>query len=159
MYDMPTWKNPGRPRRCNLSHLDEDYTWYYDLDSDDFEQLVIKLKNGEKLTEVDNDRYGKYVYTIIYIVLGNPKFSKKPHDERAALFEQAVYEMLTGLTTFNPSKGKIYSYAYRIAYTSFCHYYTNRAEEARRNGEIVKHCNEELDDYYEEYDDHKVPRH
>lgn len=159
MYEMPTWKNPGRRRIIGLSHDDPSYCWYYDLDDVEFTDLVVKLKNDERLSEGENDRYGKYIYTIIFIALGNPKFSKKSHEERAALFEQAVYELLTGITTFSPNRGRLYSYAYRIAYTSFCHYYANAAEETKRSTSIREHCEEELEYYYDEFRDHKVPRH
>ncbi len=159
MYNMPRWNNPGRRRKINYNHNCKDYCWYYDLDNDDFEYLVMKLKNNERLTDKENERYGKYIYTIIYIVLCNPKFANKPHEERAELFEQAVFELLSGITTFNPDKGRLYSYSYRICYTAFCHYYTNKMDDAEKRKAIIEHCMEELRDYLEEYTDHKIKRH
>lgn len=158
MYNLPRWKNPDRRRKINLSHEDPEYCWYYDLDNDDFEKLVLRLKAGERLDEKDNDRYGKYIYTIIFIAMSNPKFAKKPREERNELFEQAVMELLKGITTYNPDKGKIYSYAYRICFTSFCHYYTDKIESAKRQETIIEHCKEELREYYDDRFTHKTPR-
>lgn len=156
---LPTWKKIDRKRKIDIRYTDPGFNDYYDIDIEDFQNMVMKLKSNTRLNYVENERYGKYILTICLIVLEGPKFKKKLNCEKEEIIEQQYYELLNGITTFNPNKGKIYSYAYRIAYTAVCHYYTNRAEEAKRNGEIVKHCNEELDDYYEEYDDHKVPRH
>ena len=88
-----------------------------------------------------------------------PKFKNKPVWEREEMIEQQYMEMLSGITTFNPNKGKIYSYAYRIGYTAACHYYTDKIEEAKRQEAITEHCKEELWDYLEEFNDHKTRRH
>lgn len=64
-----------------------------------------------------------------------------------------------GIQRFNSKKGKIYSYAYRIAYTAACHYYTNKINDKKKKDAIEQHCNEELDDYMREFSDNKVPRH
>ena len=156
MYNMPSWKDPGRRRRISLDHNDKDYCWYYDLDDADFTKLVMKLKSGQRLNETDNDRYGKYIYTIIYIAMSNPKFVNKSSDERNGMFEQAVMELLKGLTTFNPQKGRLYSFAYRICFTSFCHYFTEKIKDAEERKANEEHCRQELEDYYYEWSDHKI---
>lgn len=157
MSILPKWKNPGRKRKLDISFKDNNFTKYYDLDLDDFTNIVVKLHNKEQLENEQNDRYAMYIYTIIYIVLENPKFSKKPYDEREELADQAIFELLNGLPTFNIEKGSsIYSYAYRICYTAFCHVYTKKAKDLAKQEAIIAHCLEELDEYIDSITDHKV---
>ena len=156
--NIPKWKDPQRKRRVDIRYTDGDYCKYYDLDLHDFEQLVIKCKT-QQLTEAENDRYGIYILTICIIVMEGPKFRNKPHDEKEEILEQQYYELLPGLRLFNPNKGKIYSYAYRIGYTAACHYYTNKIEQRKRQDAIDSHCQEEYDLYLDEYATHKVNTH
>ena len=156
MSILPKWKNPNRKRKLNISYKDKDFAQYYDLDLEDFTNLVVKLHNKERLETSENDRYAGYIYTMIYIVLENPKFVKKPYDEREELADQAIYELLTGLPTFDVNKGSsIYSYAYRICYTAFCHVYTKNERNKMKQEAIIAHCLEELDEYLSSIRDHK----
>ena len=41
---IPKWKNPNRKRKVDISYDDKDYTKYYDIDLNDFQSLLIKLK-------------------------------------------------------------------------------------------------------------------
>lgn len=153
---LPTWKNPNRKRKIHIQYNDPDYTKYYDIDFEDFERLVMKLKSGEKLTDTENDRYGMYILTICLIVMESPKFKNKPYQEKEQILEQQYFELLPGVLMFNPDKGKLYSYAYRIAYTAAIHFYTNRQEQGRRKKCIEDHCQEEYDLYLDEYSTHKI---
>lgn len=156
---LPRWHKVNRTRKCNISYKDPMYVKYYDLDSTDFEYLVSKLQNNQRLTEDENNRYGIYILTICLIVQEHSKFKNKPVWEREEMIETQYFELLSGITTFNPDKGKIYSYAYRIAYTAAVHYYTNNMDDAEKRKAIIEHCMEELRDYLEEYTDHKIKRH
>lgn len=156
---IPRFKRVDRKRLIHISYTDPEYVKYYDLDLDDFQGLVMKLKKGDPLTDAENDRYGIYIITVCIIVQEGPKFKNKPVWEREEMIEQQYMEMLSGITTFNPVKGKIYSYAYRIGYTAACHYYTDKIEEAKKQEAIMEHCKEELWDYLEEFNDHKTRRH
>lgn len=156
---LPRWRKVNRKRLTNISYLSPLFVDYYDLDTEDFTYLVMKLKNNERLTSDENDRYGKYILTMCLITMEGPKFKNKPVWEREEMIEQQYMEMLSGITTFNPNKGKIYSYAYRIGYTAACHYYTDKIEEAKKQEAITEHCKEELWDYLEEFSDHKTRRH
>lgn len=157
MYFMPKWKDPGRKRNCHADHKSPDYVKYYDLDLEDFTDLVLKVKDNQRLTTEEDDRYAMYVYTIIYIVQENPKFKNKPMIERAELFEQGVLELLQALPKFEKDRGSsIYSFAYRCCYVSFIHYYESKKQNYLKQQEIMKHCNEELDDYLYEFSTHKV---
>ena len=155
---LPTWKKIDRKRKIDIRYTDPGFNDYYDIDIEDFQNIVMKLKNNTQLNYTENERYGKYILTICLIVLEGPKFKKKPNYEKEEIIEQQYYELLNGITSFNPSKGRIYSYAYRIAYTSVCHWYINKADEFKREQTIIEHCKEELADYYEEYSSHKTPR-
>lgn len=151
------WNDPGRKRKTEISYTDGDYCKYYDLDLEDFTGIVTKLHNKERLTPAENDRYAVYIYTVINIVLENDKFKGKSRDEQEGLADQAVYELCTGLPCFNAAKGSsIYSYAYRICYTAFCHYYTNREKDRKKQESIMEHCMEELREYLDAVTDGKV---
>lgn len=155
---IPTWKKIDRKRKIDIRYTDPGFNDYYDVDMEDFQNMVLKLKNGGRLNYVENERYGKYILTICIIVQQGPKFKKKSIFEREEMIEQQYMELLTGLTSFVPGRGRLYSYAYRIAYTAACHYYTNKVEEFKKEQAIMEHCKEELADYYEEYSSHKTPR-
>lgn len=155
---IPRWRKIDRRRKLTIKYTDPEFNVYYDLDTEDFQNLVMKLKN-DMLTEEENNRYGIWILTICMIVQEHSKFKNKPVWEREEMIEQQYYELLQGITTFNPDKGKIYSYAYRIAYTAAVHYYTNKTAEAEKQNIIIEHCMDELKDYLEEYNDHKTKRH
>lgn len=147
---LPIWKNPNRNRNNSIRYADKDYVKYYDLDLEDLTELVDKLRNGERLNEQDNDRYGIYLITIALIVQENPKFKNKSLNEREEMLDQQILELLTGLPHFDKDKGSsIYSYAYRIGYTAACHYYTNKIKDYKKQKAIEDHCMSELNDYLE----------
>lgn len=156
---IPTWIDPHRKRKGIISYSDKDFTPYYDFDKNDFRDLVIKLKSGQHLTEEENDRYGMHIITICMIVQENARFKQKPRIEKEEMIEQQYYELLTNIQCFNPEKGEIYAYAYRIAYTAACHYYTNKINDKKKKDAIEQHCIEELEEYMNEFSDHKTPRH
>lgn len=149
-YKLHLWKNPNRKRLTNISYTDPNYTKYYDLDVDDFTNIVVKLGNKLRLTQDEDLRYTDYLYTIMNIVFENPKFKKKSVTEKEELQEQAIFELLGALPSFDPNKGSsLYSYAYRCCYTSFCHYYTNKIKDYSKRQAIEEHCQAELAEYLE----------
>ena len=156
---IPRWRKINRRRKLDIRYTDPEFNSYYDLDSEDFQHLVNKLKDGDILTDQENDRYGKWILTMCMIVQENSRFKNKTVTEREEMIEQQYFELLSGITSFNPNKGKIYSYAYRIAYTAAIHYFTNKTEDVEKQQAIIDHCLEELNDYLEEYNDHKTKRH
>ena len=147
---LPIWKNPNRTRNNSIRYTDKDYVKYYDLDLQDLSELIDKLRNEERLNVQENDRYGIYLITIALIVQENPKFKNKSLNEREGMLDQQILELLTGLPHFDKDKGSsIYSYAYRIAYTAACHYYTNKIKDYKKQKAIEDHCMSELNDYLE----------
>lgn len=154
--DALKWKNPNRKRLKNAKFNDPNYVKGYDLDLEDFGLLVTKLRNGERLTEVENDRYGIYILTVIEMVLEGPKFKNKTASEKSEIREQQYMELLTGLPMYDCNRGPIYPYAYRIGYTAACHYYTALTDSYRKQKAIEEHCQEEYDFYLDEYSTHKV---
>lgn len=154
---LPIWRNPNRKRNTNISYKDKDFVKYYDLDLQDLSELIDKLRNDERLTEQENNRYGIHVMTIALIVQENDKFKKKCLTEREEMLDQQILELLTGLPHFDKDKGSsIYSYAYRIGYTSACHYYTNKIKDYKKHKAIEEHCMKELDIYLESIGTGKV---
>lgn len=156
---LPRWTNPNRKRDLHIKYSDPKFCKYYDIDIEDFEELILKRKAGERLTDAENDRYGMYALAICYIVTEGPKFRNKPRWEKQQIIDQQIFELLQAIQGFDPTKGKIYSYAYRIAYTAACHYYTNTQDQWKKDKRITEHCERELEDYYSEYSTHKVERH
>lgn len=147
---LPCWHKVNRTRKCNISYTDNNYVKYYDLDLEDLTALIDKLRNEERLNELENNRYGIYVITIALIVQENPKFKNKSLIEREEMLDQQILELLTGLPHFDKDKGSsIYSYAYRIGYTSACHYYTNKIKDYKKKKAIEDHCMNELNEYLE----------
>lgn len=154
--DSIKWKNPHRKRHNDIRYTNADYVIGYDLDLVDFEYIVNKLKNNQTLTEQENIRYGNHILTVIELVIEGPKYKNKSYEEKQELREQMYYELCTGITQFDPSKGKLYSYAYRIAWIAGIHYYKELKEFIKKNKAIEEHCQEEYNFYLDEYSDHKV---
>lgn len=44
ILDNIRWNNPNRKRRIDIRYTDKDYTRFYDVDLEDFTNLVMKLK-------------------------------------------------------------------------------------------------------------------
>lgn len=157
-YTLHLWKNPNRKRLTTISYKDPDYTKYYDLDLKDFTEIVVKLHNKDtRLTQDEELRYTVYLYTVMNIVFENPKFKKKSVSEKEELQEQAIFELLYALPHFDVTKGSsLYSYAYRCCYIAYCHYYTNKSKEYKKQKAIEEHCMKELDEYLESISTSKV---
>lgn len=154
--NIPRWRKVNRKRDIYIRYTDPNFVKYYDIDMEDFQNMVMKLKNDEILEYTDNERYGTYIITMCIIVQEGPRFKNKPIIEREEILEQQYMELLQGLMTFNPEKGRLYSYAYRIAYTAAIHYYTMKKEEKEHMDAIIEHCMEELDEYRSTMSTHKV---
>lgn len=156
-YKLERWSNPGRPRNCKADYNSPDYCKYYDLDLKDFTNLARKLRNKQRLTEEENNRYALYLYTIIYIVQENPKFKNKPKQEREELFDKAIYELLIAIPKFDEARGSsIYSFAYRCCYIAFIHYYNELKVETNRDKQMNKHLWECFNEYKQDILGHKV---
>lgn len=149
-YKLKLWKDPKRKRLTNISYTDPAYTKYYDLDLKDFTSIVVKVRNKQRLTTNEELRYTDYLYTIMNIVFENPKFKNKSVSEKEELQEQAIMELLQALPSFDVNKGSsLYSYAYRCCYIAYCHYYTNKIKDYRKQKAIEDHCISELNEYLE----------
>ena len=155
--EIPRWKDPGRKRNTEISYKDPDFCKYYDIDLEDLTHIVSILKEGDILSETDNDRYGTYIITISLIAMESPKFKNKTRMEREEILDYMTYELLNGITKFDLPRGSsIYSYAYRIAWVAGIHYYTDKINNYKKKQEIEKHCLEELAEYLDEISNHKV---
>ena len=54
------WKSPNRKRQVGIKYTDPAYVIGYDLDNEDFTEIIIKLKNNEVLTAQEDKRYGSH---------------------------------------------------------------------------------------------------
>lgn len=149
---------PKRRRNVSAKYTNKDFCPYFDIDKEDWANLVLKIQRGEDLTKEENTRYGQYILAITQIIVEGPRFRDKPMNEKSDLRDDIYYEILMNVPPhFNPSVGTIYSYSYRIGYTRATHYYTDRAKEVKRmidsmnDLESYEHeRNEQLGkDYYE----------
>ena len=151
------WKSPNRKRQVGIKYTDPAYVIGYDLDNEDFTEIIIKLKNKEPLTAQEDKRYGEYVLTVIEMVLENSKFKVKTSEEKYEMRDQMYFELCSGLLSFKPEKkSNIFSYAYRIAYVAGIHYFTNKEKNRKKCEAIIEHCMEELQEYIDSITDHKV---
>lgn len=150
------WKSPNRKRQVGIKYTDPAYVIGYDLDNEDFTEIIIKLKNKEPLTAQEDKRYGEYVLTVIEMVLENSKFKVKTSEEKYEMRDQMYFELCSGLLSFKPEKkSNIFSYAYRIAYVAGIHYFTNKEKNRKKSEAIIEHCMEELQEYIDSITDHK----
>lgn len=154
---IQTFKNPNRRRKLKINYYDPNFTKYYDLDLTDLGDLVQKLQNNERLSEHENDRYGMYILTVMEIVLENKKFKNKTSFEKEEIRDYQYYDLLTGLTKFNFSRGSsIFSYAYRIGYTAAIHYFNDKVKRKEKDDKLQEYIDDTYREYIDEISTHKV---
>ena len=54
---IPRWKKIDRRRKLTIKYTDPEFNVYYDIDTEDFQNLVMKLKNKEILTEEELEEW------------------------------------------------------------------------------------------------------
>ena len=88
-----------------------------------FQDLVIRQKNGEVLSEREYNLYGYLIMSLVQIVLNNAHFRYQEPDIKEECRTEAYCGVLEGLVTyFDEKRGSTaYSYAFRICYTSMIH--------------------------------------
>lgn len=147
---IPRWSKVNRKRQIQISYKDPTFVRYYDLDLQDFTDIVLKLKRNEDLSVSENYRYGLYIMTMCIIVLEGPKFVMKTKDEKEKMIEVQYYELLTKIHTFDPALGSIYSYSYKIAWNAGIHYFKDVIKKEKREKKLKKHLDECYEDYMSE---------
>lgn len=147
---IPRWSKVNRKRQIQISYKDPTFVRYYDLDLQDFTDIVLKLKRNEDLSVSENYRYGLYIMTMCIIVLEGPKFVMKTKDEKEKMIEVQYYELLTKIHTFDPALGSIYSYSYKIAWNAGIHYFKELIKKEKREKKLNKHLDECYQDYMSE---------
>lgn len=157
MYNQVFWINPGRKRDLKAKYDNVDYAWYYDLDQNDFTELVLKVKSNIALDYNEDVRYGKYIQTISEIVLENYRFKRKPQTEKSELRENMYFELAMALPKFDPTRGSaIFSYAYRVAYIAVIHHYKDIEKDRIKKEAIAAHVMSEYLEYKSDIGNHKV---
>lgn len=88
-----------------------------------FQDLVIRQKNGDKLSEREYNLYGYLIMSLVQIVLNNAHFRYQEPDIKEECRTEAYCGVLEGLVPyFDENRGSTaYSYAFRICYTSMIH--------------------------------------
>ena len=151
MFNFP---KPARKRLLDIRYTDPRFIKFYDLDRDDFRDLCILLSNGNVLTTEQNDRYGMHILTICRIVLDHVKFRNRSRSERDGLFEAMYTRLLQKLPRFTESQGRVFSFAYKAAYTAGLRWFRDTVAKKRREQTIQEH----LDQCWEEYQSEVSPR-
>lgn len=149
---------PDRKRITKIKYTDKEYIPYYDIDKEDFEELVLKLNKNISLSKEENTRYGEYVLAVVESILEGPRFRLKPLDEKEQLRDEIYHEILLQVPThYKEKRGTIYNYAYRCGYLRAIHFYTD-AQKARerffKNYDNIlsmqKQYSQEINDAYEQ---------
>lgn len=155
--DALRWHSPNRKRIVDIRYDDPEYVPGYDIDVQDFTEIVKCNKDRVRLSTDQDTRYGHYIMSIIEMVICSPKFKGNDRMTKFNLRDQMYFELCSGILSYNPDKkSNIFSYAYRIAYVAGCHYFTNKNKEVKKEKIILDHCYEELQQYIDSISTHKV---
>lgn len=149
------WNSVNRKRLRNASYTDPNYVVGYDLDTHDMDALVGKF-NDRTITELESDRLGKHVLTLMQIVIENPKFLSRPKEDYEELTDFMFMKMWGALKYIDITKGRAYSYLYRSGYTAVAAYYNQKAKAEEREKQIDEYLQDVWQEYDEERSDHKV---
>lgn len=86
-----------------------------------FQNLLMKRKNKEELSEYEDYIYGCALNSLVHILMKNKHFCLQTPE----IQDECRLEMLCAIPTiengFDKDKGKAYSYAFRIFYTEGIH--------------------------------------
>ena len=145
---------PVKRKRCNtLSYTDPAYVLGYDLDMDDFTELVATY-NSRNLVNQEELRLYDYIRTMVNIVLENPKL--KPSKNEMDGITDAMFMDGWGAMKYIKDGKKPYSYIYRSMYTAACRFYTRKIKDREKSEAIAEHVNEVFTDWLESVIDHKT---
>jgi len=97
-----------------------------------FQDLSIKRQQGN-ITYRENELLGNCVMTIVRICLNNGKFRYQDENIKNEIKTEAYMDIFNAIDSnlYNPSKGKAYSYFFRLAYVAGIHVlerYNKKAE-------------------------------
>jgi hypothetical protein len=153
---IPEYHSHDRNRKCNISYIDPDFRKYYDLDKVLFQNLVTRIQRGEVLNDRDNDLYGMSIITICLIVLEHIQFRKKAKSVKEKMLDEMYLKVVDKIRNFNPAKGAIYSYAYRLAYTSAANYFNDLIRDQKNQKKLDQHIRSCVEEYLDDVSDHRV---
>ena len=90
--------------------------------NDILQDLAIKRQN-KSITEEENELLGNCILTLIKIVLNNKTFRYQSEDIKEEIISESTLDTLTALERglFDSSKGKAYSYIFRLCYVAGIH--------------------------------------
>lgn len=144
---------PVKRKRCNtLPYTSTEYVLGYDLDMEDFTQLVATYNTRALLRDEENRLYD-HIRTMVNIVLENPKL--KPSKDEIDGITDSMFMDGWGALKYIKGGKKPYSYIYRSMYTAACRFYTRKIKEREKAEAIADHVNEVFTDWLESVTDHK----
>ena len=96
--------------------------WNPACPNDWFQPLVEKIQNNNKLTPKEDQLYGQCILSLVEIILNNKKFKYQDWDIKSECQSEMLHDILVNMpTNFDKTKGKAYSYAFRIGYVAGIH--------------------------------------
>jgi hypothetical protein len=153
---IPEYHCHDRNRKCSISYLDPDFRRLYDLDKADFQSLVQKLQLNIPLDYRENMRYGDYLLTMCLIVLEHIQFRKKTKSTKEKILDDMYMKLIEKVTNFDPNKGSVYSYAYRLAFTAGCNYFNDLIRDQKNQKKLDEHVRSCVEEYLDDVSDHRV---
>lgn len=151
--ELLKWRPVDRKRNKNIRYDDADYVTGYDLDLNDFAELVGKFNSGS-LSYIEECRLGIHVRTMLNIVLENPKVQPRP-DEIDPLTDH-MFMAMWGALKYIKSGKKPYSYIYTAGVHAAHRWYKNIIKARAKADAIEQHLHEVYDEWVEENSDGKV---
>lgn len=150
--------NPKRKRFTDAHYTDTDFVLGYDIDNDDFAEILSKRKQGIDLSHAEQDRLGYYLGAIVNLTFRSNKATgstrgcgyKSTQDEYCdAIF---TWLMLHSLDKYDPTKlnaqgkpSKPYSFFVKASSFAVISYWSNKKKERTKHEAIQQHCQDVYD--------------
>lgn len=152
-------KNPKRKRFIDAHYTDEGFVLGYDIDNDDFADILAKRKAEETLTHAEQDRLGYYLGAVVNMTfrkdrqVGSTKGCGYKYSQEEYCDEIFTWLMLHSLDKYDPTRlnaqgqpSKPFSFFTRAANFAVITYFSNKKKEKEKNAAIDAHVRY-LNDY------------
>ena len=155
---VPDHRRVGRYRTYDVSHLDPSYVWMYDLDRSDLEFLMRKKSVTDKLTFEENDRLGKYIITLIGVVLSGTTYVTKDLLLKKECMDFAImYVLDSWQNSFSADTvERPAGFMWRCCSVACARFFRSKKRSKSKEDRISEHLNSCLTDYHFEIRGGKV---
>lgn len=96
--------------------------------NNDVLQDLATKKQSKTISEEENELLGNCILTLIKIVLNNKTFRFQTEDIKEDIISESTFDVLSALDRglYDPTKGKAYSYIFRLCYVAGIHVLRDR---------------------------------